>query len=614
MPVNEDLARDLTAGNTSAIAHAEKKMAEVTPSNGGGGQSVQKKVADFRKKANAVVKQYDDGKIEYQEAFTKLEDLFTKTADTMEDGEAKQEVLLAFAEAVQDLNTIQQERETQPAKPDYSAMSLDELKAERQKWLDEEVDRWNKNPGGQGTDNGYTHNDRGEINGRYGGSNNPDWYQWAYKRNGNQKPAKRDYPMFADEYLRNTQEYDELVQEIERREAAETKKAAKTGGQESSQTVSNNNDNETVNGGEVVVTGDEFGEYKDIKELRKKAVKYYSDNLQGTSVENATLGKIDIDENGLVNFTGAGKREMKSTSAKAHKLLLVKYLPNLIKGATDITSNEAVKERHANETFYYLHTEAVINGKKTPVDITLVKRNDGSIQYYNHVLPSEETKDTSVSPGPESSNEALGTPAVDVSLVTSSVPQEQKNVEKENSEKEDSQVAATEDVNPFGDLDEAFADFAKQAGFEPVKQEKPKAKSKSKAKKKRNMGVKDASKEREEELIKQLKSALNKAHALPMFDPDVVVPAFQLARIYVQRGANSFAEYARDMIDAVGDKVRGWLHPVWEMVENYPDGKEIDESLVLLSCTLTRRLRLMMYGLILRSGQERTRRSGLTIC
>ncbi len=36
--------------------------------------------------------------------------------------------------------------------------------------------------------------------------------------------------MFVDEYLRNTQEYDELVQDIERREAEETKKAADNGG------------------------------------------------------------------------------------------------------------------------------------------------------------------------------------------------------------------------------------------------------------------------------------------------------------------------------------------------------------------------------------------------
>ncbi len=33
------------------------------------------------------------------------------------------------------------------------------------------------------------------------------------------------------------------------------------------------------NGGRVVVTGKEFGEYKDIKELRKKAKEYYKKNL-----------------------------------------------------------------------------------------------------------------------------------------------------------------------------------------------------------------------------------------------------------------------------------------------------------------------------------------------
>ena len=47
--------------------------------------------------------------------------------------------------------------------------------------------------------------------------------------------------MYADEYLRNIHEYDELVREIERREAKETKKAAKAGGQESTAYKSNNN-------------------------------------------------------------------------------------------------------------------------------------------------------------------------------------------------------------------------------------------------------------------------------------------------------------------------------------------------------------------------------------
>lgn len=74
----------------------------------------------------------------------------------------------------------------------------------------------------------------------------------------------------------------------------------------------------------VAVRGDEFGAYKHIKELRDRAIAYYRNVLQGTSVENVHLGKVDIDENGLVEFTGSGRREAKSTSAKPEKLLLIK--------------------------------------------------------------------------------------------------------------------------------------------------------------------------------------------------------------------------------------------------------------------------------------------------
>ena len=147
-----------------------------------------------------------------------------------------------------------------------------------------------------------------------------------------------------------------------------------------------------------------LGEYKDIRKLRAKAVQYYAKNLQGTFVENTTLKQMDADGNGTVFFTGAGKHEMKGTSAKENKLLLVPELPELIQGATSITASAATKDRHANETFYYLHTETVIDQTPAPVIITLVKRNDKSIQYYNHILPAEEQrKNTSVSPGPESS-------------------------------------------------------------------------------------------------------------------------------------------------------------------------------------------------------------------
>lgn len=166
----------------------------------------------------------------------------------------------------------------------------------------------------------------------------------------------------------------------------------------------------------VTVTGDEFGNYDNISELRKKAIQYYKEYLQGTSVRNKKLGIIDIDENGIVNFTGSGKSKMKHVSAKPNKLLLVKHLPELIKNATDITEKPAMSDKHKinNEHFYYLHTKVSINGKSEPVDITLIKRNDKSIQYYNHILPNEESikkEDTTVHTEPVSSKEALGTPS-----------------------------------------------------------------------------------------------------------------------------------------------------------------------------------------------------------
>ena len=172
----------------------------------------------------------------------------------------------------------------------------------------------------------------------------------------------------------------------------------------------------------IAVRGDEFGTYKDIKELRQKAISYYQEVLQGTSVENARLGRVDIDQNGLVEFTGSGRRKAKSTSAKVEKLLLIKYLPQLIREATNITESPAEKERHATDYFYYLHTVAEVNGVPVPVDITLIKNNDGHIQYYNHTLPTLENdnkKESPVTAGPVFSKETLGTPPVGDSVIHS---------------------------------------------------------------------------------------------------------------------------------------------------------------------------------------------------
>ena len=195
------------------------------------------------------------------------------------------------------------------------------------------------------------------------------------------------------------------------------------------ETAQNQSNKKTANdGGGVVVTGNEFGSYKDLKELRKKALQYYKEHLQGTSVENELLGKINIDDVGLVEFTGSGKRELKNSSAKEEKLLLVKHLPELIRDATDISGKKSSKENHPGEYFYYLHTAAEINGQTTPVEITLVKRNNGAIQYYNHTLPtlekSNKNEGASVSTEPESLNEPSESPSIHAPSSTSTISSE----------------------------------------------------------------------------------------------------------------------------------------------------------------------------------------------
>lgn len=170
---------------------------------------------------------------------------------------------------------------------------------------------------------------------------------------------------------------------------------------------------------DVIVTGDEFGEYKDIKELRTKAKAYYKEHLQGTSVYNSQIGKIDIDENGIVEFTSEGWKKVKSNSAKENTLLLIKHLPELIKTAKKVSFKGANSEKHlkAGDSFYYLDTSATIKGKQTLVRITLKKIHTGDIHYYNHIVDfsEEKQKDVPVTPRTESSYEANVSPAVSTS-------------------------------------------------------------------------------------------------------------------------------------------------------------------------------------------------------
>lgn len=90
---------------------------------------------------------------------------------------------------------------------------IESLEQERQRMIDEEVRLMQENPGGKGVDIGYTTDDRGNINGRWAQSNNPQWYQDAYKRLG-RKPTKADLPFLAEDRLHAVEEFDTLDREL----------------------------------------------------------------------------------------------------------------------------------------------------------------------------------------------------------------------------------------------------------------------------------------------------------------------------------------------------------------------------------------------------------------
>lgn len=143
----------------------------------------------------------------------------------------------------------------------------------------------------------------------------------------------------------------------------------------------------------ATIKGNEFGEYADIKELRKKAIDYYKKELQGHSAYNELLGNIKFEENepdGEVQITGSGRKKMSSSTANPLKLLSIKSLKELISGANIITAAEAKDGRHKGWKFYYLHSNVETNKGKQYVVVTVADKGSGAIDYYNHNIYTEE--------------------------------------------------------------------------------------------------------------------------------------------------------------------------------------------------------------------------------
>lgn len=389
-------------------------------------------------------------------------------------------------------------------------------------------------------------------------------------------------------------------------EPAPTKKAADGDKQESAGSVANSDSNENANeSGVVVVMGDEFGDYKDIKELRTKAIDYYRKNLQGTSVENKELGRIDIDENGLVEFTTEGRQKVKANSANEETLLLIKYLPQLIKNAKSIEHKDAVSEKHRKlgDSFYYLQTSYVRNGETVPLEITLKKLHTGDIHYYNHTVnPKQHNFGVPVSPRTESSNEANVSKADSTPIISdSNIAQESEKGNSENSQK--GKTAAETEVEKQKRIDEEWGTQEERenallealgiprantpkAKSEPKTENEPdkkatpkKVKASEKSNKSKTFHVIDDSDEALEAAWAEIDAIMKRMHSgVPV---DVLAPLLKVGLIYVQRGANNFTQFAKSMLERGGEDARGLIRPAWKMVQAYPENRSFNETQVI---------------------------------
>ncbi|WP_294025504.1 hypothetical protein [uncultured Megasphaera sp.] len=172
---------------------------------------------------------------------------------------------------------------------------------------------------------------------------------------------------------------------------------------------------------DVVVTGDEFGKYEDLKELRAKAKAYYKEHLQGTSVHNSILGNVELKDDSI-DFTGKGISKAVSTSAKENKLLLIKYLPQLIENANEVASQPNVKDKREAKQYTYLMTHAIVGGKRENVIVTIFTDANGN-KYYNHILNDEENKKRPPVYPAQAANKSDGIPAMREPFSTLIIPQ-----------------------------------------------------------------------------------------------------------------------------------------------------------------------------------------------
>lgn len=117
-----------------------------------------------------------------------------------------------------------------------------------------------------------------------------------------------------------------------------------------------------------------FGEYKDIKELRQKAIDYFAKNIQGKTFDIGNFKNIRISRK--------SREKYESFSADERKLLIVPKLLEVLRTSKYKSSSEKYKGRKDHiKLFHYFINEILLRNVRYCVYITIAEDENGNLFY-----------------------------------------------------------------------------------------------------------------------------------------------------------------------------------------------------------------------------------------
>lgn len=133
---------------------------------------------------------------------------------------------------------------------------------------------------------------------------------------------------------------------------------------------------------QIEIRGDELGEYKDLADLRSKAIGYYRNNLLNEVIDRPEVGKI--------HFSLKGQKEYKRYSGNPDKLKAVVAIKDIIQnGAYDGYELSHKPRKDGIVGFHKFSAKVEIGGKAHDADVLVGQDRNGNMFYdlfmdYNH--------------------------------------------------------------------------------------------------------------------------------------------------------------------------------------------------------------------------------------